>query len=433
MKEHGEAVVTTAESTFVRSALAEGLRVDGRSPYDYRTLRIARLPTRALHPSGKPSSCATSASSSSASSSSSAHGHHPHKQLPLEAAACASGVEVQLGRTRVSVRISAEIVRPFPDRPTEGMYLFHTELSPMASPYFENASRVSIQSVEIGRIVERGLRDSHAIDCESLCIIAGEHVWSIRVDMTVLDDGGNLVDACALAAITALHGFRKPQTRITDGRLIVHRLDEQEPAPLSVHHIPVSVTIAFFADPNDTDAPVMFAVDPSWKEEQVMDGSMTITLNAFREICAVQKAGGVPISVKTLLECNRVAAVKAKELLQVVKRALGEDEKPPVLFHPAPVTAVPELDVVSDDATITKTPSIVNFLERERAEQDRLGTGGASAWDDQDDEDQSTSSHHKQTVGDARRRDVMEVDNDSDNEDDSDDSEEEEVHMLDAQ
>jgi exosome complex RNA-binding protein Rrp42 (RNase PH superfamily) len=69
------------------------------------------------------------------------------------------------------------------------------------------------------------------------------------VDMTVLDDGGNLVDACSLAAITALHGFRKPQTRITDGHLIVHRLHEQEPAPLSVHHIPVSVTLAFFCDP----------------------------------------------------------------------------------------------------------------------------------------------------------------------------------------
>jgi hypothetical protein len=61
--------------------------------------------------------------------------------VPLEAAACASGVEVQLGRTRVSARIAAEIVQPFPDRPTEGMYLFHTELSPMASPYFENSAR----------------------------------------------------------------------------------------------------------------------------------------------------------------------------------------------------------------------------------------------------------------------------------------------------
>jgi 3' exoribonuclease family, domain 2 len=99
----------------------------------------------------------------------------------------------------------------------------------------------------------------------------------------------------------------------------------------------------------DADGPVMFVVDPSWKEEQVMDGCMTVTLNAFREICAVQKAGGVPISVSTLLECNRVAAVKAKELLQVVKRALGEDEKPPVLFHPAPVSAVPEL---SDDMQV---------------------------------------------------------------------------------
>jgi len=34
-------------------------------------------------------------------------------------------------------------------------------------------------------------------------------------------------------------------------------------------------------------------VDPSLKEEAVMDGRMTIALNEFGEICAVQKAGGI--------------------------------------------------------------------------------------------------------------------------------------------
>ena len=55
----------------------------------------------------------------------------------------------------------------------------------------------SAYSVELGRVVERGLRESRAIDTEALCIVAGEKVWSIRVDLHVLDHGGNLTDACS--------------------------------------------------------------------------------------------------------------------------------------------------------------------------------------------------------------------------------------------
>lgn len=47
-------------------------------------------------------------------------------------------------------------------------------------------------------MVERGLRESRAIDTEALCIVAGEKVWSIRVDIHVLDHGGNLTDACSM-------------------------------------------------------------------------------------------------------------------------------------------------------------------------------------------------------------------------------------------
>jgi exosome complex RNA-binding protein Rrp42 (RNase PH superfamily) len=38
---------------------------------------------------------------------------------------------------RVSAKVSAEVVRPRADKPTEGLLLFNTEISPMASPAFE--------------------------------------------------------------------------------------------------------------------------------------------------------------------------------------------------------------------------------------------------------------------------------------------------------
>jgi len=114
------------------------------------------------------------------------------------------------GLQRVFVAITSEVVEPFPDRPTEGFFLFNTEFSPMASPSFEEG-RPSEYAIELGRVIERGLRESRAIDTEALCIRSGEKVWKIKCNIIILDDGGNLLDCASIAAITALLHFRRPE------------------------------------------------------------------------------------------------------------------------------------------------------------------------------------------------------------------------------
>ena len=71
--------------------------------------------------------------------------------------------------------MSCEVVRPRPQRPTEGELFFNVELSPMASPAFE-VGRPSPVATRIARMLERCLKESRAVDMESLCIIAGEKV-----------------------------------------------------------------------------------------------------------------------------------------------------------------------------------------------------------------------------------------------------------------
>ena len=91
--------------------------------------------------------------------------------------------------------------------------------------------RPSSVATEIGRTLERCFKESRAVDTESLCIIAGEkvgsiaileqgmrfwsimvlfsmQVWSVRIDLHVLDHCGNITDCAAIAAITALKYFR---------------------------------------------------------------------------------------------------------------------------------------------------------------------------------------------------------------------------------
>ena len=101
---------------------------------------------------------------------------------------------------------SCEVTAPSETRPTEGTIQYSVELSPMAAPSFE-PGRPSPLAIELRRVLERGLKECRAVDCESLCIVAGEKVWAVRVDVHVLDHCGNLVmGADDVPSVPILHG-----------------------------------------------------------------------------------------------------------------------------------------------------------------------------------------------------------------------------------
>ncbi len=86
---------------------------------------------------------------------------------------------------RVFVCVSCHVIQPRPQRPTEGQLHFNVELSPMASPSFE-VGRPSSVATEITRTLERCVKESRALDTESLCIIAGEKVGKTTVLVYIL-------------------------------------------------------------------------------------------------------------------------------------------------------------------------------------------------------------------------------------------------------
>ncbi|ORY97387.1 ribosomal protein S5 domain 2-type protein [Syncephalastrum racemosum] len=228
-------------------------------------------------------------------------------------------VEVQLGRTRVAARVTAKVERPHPDKATEGLLTINTEISPMASPYFESGSR-SEEEVLISRVIEKALRRSRAIDTEGLCIVAGEKVWSIRVDLHFLDHDGNLIDCASIAVITALLHFRRPDVTVVGEEVTIHPVDQRNPVALDIHHIPICVTFNFF------DKGELLVVDPTRLEEKVKEGDMTITMNIHKEICALSKAGGTPLPMDKIHQCSQIALVKVKDTTELIQRRLEEDK-----------------------------------------------------------------------------------------------------------
>ncbi|SCV66961.1 BQ2448_5607 [Microbotryum intermedium] len=273
-----EAEPSINESQFLHHALSQGLRLDSRQPYELRAIELDFL------------------------------------------RGSWGAVECRLGHTRVLAQVSAEIVRPLPDRPYEGFLNISSELSPMASTNHE-VGRSSDEQTLVTRLLEKTLRRSECVDREALCIVAGQRVWSIRVDVHFLNDQGNLLDCASIAAITALRHFRKPDVQVVGEEVIVYSMTERVPVLLAIHHTPICLTFAFFSD----DATPL--LDPSLLESQLCSGTLTLTLNAQQEICVLSKAGGAPLPADDIMKVVMIGTQRVKEVDAFIKKELKRDEK----------------------------------------------------------------------------------------------------------
>lgn len=272
-----ETPLSNCERRFLLRAIEEKKRLDGRQTYDYRNIKIS---------------------------------------FGTDYGCCI----VELGKTRVLGQVSCELVSPKLNRATEGILFFNLELSQMAAPAFE-PGRQSDLLVKLNRLLERCLRNSKCIDTESLCVVAGEKVWQIRVDLHLLNHDGNIIDAASIAAIVALCHFRRPDVSVQGDEVTLYTPEERDPVPLSIHHMPICVSFAFFQQGT------YLLVDPNEREERVMDGLLVIAMNKHREICTIQSSGGIMLLKDQVLRCSKIAGVKVLEITELIQKALENDQK----------------------------------------------------------------------------------------------------------
>ena len=80
--------------------------------------------------------------------------------------------------------------------------MVNAELTPLSNPRFKFGPP-TIESIEVSRVIDRGIREGHAIDTKALCVEHGEKVWIVNVDVNVINHDGNLIDIGGLAALAA--------------------------------------------------------------------------------------------------------------------------------------------------------------------------------------------------------------------------------------
>jgi len=212
---------------------------------------------------------------------------------------------VRLGKTEVMVGVKIDKGEPFPDVPNEGVLTVNAELVPLASPTFEPGPPDE-NSIELARVVDRGIRESKAIDLEKLCIVPGKKVFVVFVDIYVLNHDGNLIDASAIAALAALLNTKVFNYEVENGEVKI----KPGYTRLPMRNHPVAVTFAKIQD--------KLIMDPSLEEEQVMDARLTVTIEKDGKICAMQKGGYGYFTVPQVLEAVKMAREKAEELRKIV-------------------------------------------------------------------------------------------------------------------
>ncbi len=262
-------VRTTDRVTGERIAkyLSEGKRFDGRGPLDFRKIIVEKGISKKAEGS----------------------------------------VRVKLGETEVIVGVKLGIGEPYPDSPNKGNFMVTAELLPLSSPRFENGPP-KFEAIELGRVVDRGLRESGFIDFEKLCIKEGEKVWTVFVDVYSINDGGNLMDAAALGAIIALKIAKLPKYDEEQNKIVFELTNK--PIPIT-DIIPIPVSVHKVGD--------AFLVDPTREEEDLSKTRVTIGISNGI-ISSVQKSNSESLSIDEMKKVFEIANEVSKKTLKELQK-----------------------------------------------------------------------------------------------------------------
>lgn len=264
-------IISNLQKEKIESYLAEGKRLDGRTPVDYREIIVED----GISPSAS------------------------------------SAVKVKLGKTEVYAGVHLAVATPYSDSPNEGTFMTSAELHPMSSNQFD-IGKPGIVAIELARIIDRGIRESGFLDFEKLCIKPGEKVWQVFVDIIAINDDGNLLDVAGIAALIALGRAKMPIYNAEEEKT-EHEFSKNS-IPLNKEDISLNMT---FHKVGKT-----IIADASKEEEAISNLRLSIAIGDNKgkpRITAMQKGKEGTITEEDMKTILKVAEDKWTELFPKIK------------------------------------------------------------------------------------------------------------------
>ncbi len=217
----------------------------------------------------------------------------------------------RLGDTEIVCGIKIQPDRPFPDMGDKGIFICTAEILPLAHPSAETGPPTP-DVVELARVVDRGIRESHMIDLSQLVIKKDASVVGVFADSVVTDHDGNLFDACSYASVAAVMSCKVPQWEMQDD---VPTLVEGQENPAPITTIPVSVTMGRIGE--------HIIVDPNLDEWDCLDARITIATNSDGNVVALQKGGSDGFTLEQLIQCSETAISVGSKIREIIKQSVG--------------------------------------------------------------------------------------------------------------
>lgn len=233
--------------------------------------------------------------------------HDEFRQVSVEKGVIATAegsARVKIGDTEVIAGVKMELGTPYPDSPDEGSLMVGAEFLPMASPEFE-LGPPGIDAIELARVVDRGIREGHAMDVKKLCIEAGKKIWIVVIDICTINDNGNLQDASALATLAAIEDAHFPVIENVDGDYTIN-YKEKTDKKLPLLAKPITATVFKVGK-------ALF-VDPTRAEQKSYDARLSVSVLENGKLCAMQKGGEGVLTVEETNKMVELAVKKTKEL-----------------------------------------------------------------------------------------------------------------------
>jgi exosome complex component RRP42 len=202
--------LSQSEQDFIRQGCRENCRSDGRTRDEFRSYTIVT------------GHDATDADANSSMNDISKSSTTPHQQqaaplvLSNGSARLFSSSAGCCNNTHILCSVKAEVVHPAPNEPDKGVVELYVDTLTTA-----------IGSGGSSRAVQRKLQDGwtatlqqllveHLVDLSALCIVPGQYVWRLHVDLYLLQcDAGSLLDATSHVMRAALANTLLPSITTT--------------------------------------------------------------------------------------------------------------------------------------------------------------------------------------------------------------------------
>jgi len=215
---------------------------------------------------------------------------------------------VKIGKTEVLVGVKMDVSEPYPDSPGKGNLMVTVELLPLSSPDFESGPP-RFPAIELGRVIDRGIRESKVIELEKLCIREKEKVWTVFIDIYSINDDGNLLDAAGIGALAALKTARIPKYDEKEEKVIYGELTDKK-IPMS-KELPISITAHKLGK--------KFIVDPTKEEEKISEARLTAA-SSDGTVFSMQKGEMKEIKVEEFYEALELIRKTEREIFKKLEK-----------------------------------------------------------------------------------------------------------------